>query len=233
MIKGIIVLLSSAVVLMAQPAVTVKSLIDEEPRVYLLPPTSPEFAKAVAASPYDLIRQVTPLHPYSAVMVNDTNQDVFAYAVGWKGTDDVGKDLGQTFETGSLYTLPFAPSDVPAHSAAVLLPRIGPADVAASRRPERVQEALGKQLVYLGRYRSLTITLQAVLFNDGLAVGQDPLHFIPRWKAHLDATKEIAALMSGRPDAEVRAGLEELVKAGVERSKGTMVKGNDLASYYA
>ncbi|HEY7336983.1 MAG TPA: hypothetical protein VH639_18970 [Bryobacteraceae bacterium] len=226
-----VLLFGGSAIAMAQPAVTVKSLIDEEPRVYLVPPTSPEFAKAVAASPYDIVRQVPPLYPYSAAMVNDTDQDAFAYAVSWKGNDAAGKEISHTFETGSVYTLPFAPSDIRAHSVGVLLPRMGGADVVASRRPEKVQEALGKQLAYLNRYRSMTVTLDVVLFRDGLAVGPDPGHCIPRWKARPDATREIAELVRGKTDAEAKAGLEAIVSEALKRP-GAHLAGGGAASTY-
>jgi hypothetical protein len=162
---------------MAQPTVTLKSLIDEEPRVYLLPFTSPEFAKAVAASPYDIIRQATALHPYSAVLVNDSDQDVIAWSINWKGKDAVGADIGQASETGSFFTLPFSPPEVTAHGMTVMIPRRGDADVVRSGWGpwnDRKQQEVDKQIAYFSEYQDITITLEAALFKEGLAVGWTP-----------------------------------------------------------
>jgi len=47
---------------MAQPTVTVRSLVDEEPRLHVVPPASPEFARAVAQDRFAYVRRLTALH---------------------------------------------------------------------------------------------------------------------------------------------------------------------------
>src|SRR5215469_11444042 len=54
-----------------------REMADRRGATCVLAPASPGFARAVAASPCDVIRQSTALHPYSAVLMNDTDQDVF------------------------------------------------------------------------------------------------------------------------------------------------------------
>ncbi|MGH7969527.1 MAG: hypothetical protein ACREIC_12440, partial [Limisphaerales bacterium] len=208
MIKGIIVLQSSAVVLMAQPTVTVKSLIDEEPRLYLRPPDTPDFARTVAQDRFDYVRQLTALHRYAAVMLNNTDKDVIAYAVSRRGEDTGGQQVrvkGRV-EATFLNGIPGDQPELPAHSAHVLIP--GPR---AAADPRVLQE----QLAAFSRFRNLTVTLDAAVFSDGRAVGRDPDNWIPRWKAYLDVGRELAALLA-KPDQRVRSGLEEMVRAGVE-----------------
>jgi hypothetical protein len=230
-----ILLFGGSAIGMAQPTVTVRSLIEEEPRVYLKPSSSQEFAAAVAASPYDVIRQATALYPYSVALVNETDQDVIAYSINWTGKDAAGRDVWQALEEASFTTLPFSPPEVLAHGTSAIIPRRGDADVAASGpgRPwnEKKQKAAEKQLAYFSEYQSITITLEAVIFRDGLAVGQEPRHTILHWKAHLDATKEIAELVNSKSDAEARAGLEEMVKVGLERPGGHLAGGWASTTY--
>jgi hypothetical protein len=64
----------------------VESLVPEEPRVYPLPPDSPEFAEALLAKPGH-VQRLTELHPYCLVLVNDTPSDIIAFSVRWSGKE--------------------------------------------------------------------------------------------------------------------------------------------------
>jgi hypothetical protein len=200
---------------MAQPALTVKSLLPDEPGVYLLPPSSPRFAQAVATD-FEYVRDLAALHPYSVVLVNDTEKDIIAYSLRWIARDPDGKAIRReesncSFSSGMLSEEPALGS----RSAHVLIP-VGDLIIAGPGpwNPAKTK-ALNDQLAFLERFRDTTVTLDSVVFDDGSAVGQDPKGWIPRWKALLDAGRDLAGVVGRTADPDVRSELEEMRRPGL------------------
>jgi hypothetical protein len=60
----------------------------------------------------------------------------------------------------------------------------------------------------------VNIALDAVLFADGTAVGPDTQHCIPRWKAWLEAEKQVFTAAVQSSSMERRALLRQLAEPG-------------------
>jgi len=68
-----------------------------------------------------------------------------------------GGEIGQASETGSFFTLPFSPPEVPAHDMTVIIPRGGDADIVRGARGpwnERKQRGVDKQIAYFSEYQA-------------------------------------------------------------------------------
>lgn len=227
---GVLTLLVSITIQvgMGQPPVNLKSLIVEEPGVYLLPSSSSQFEQ-VQATALEYVRRLTALHPYSAVLVNDTGKDIIAYSVSWNGRKADGKSIGiHVSECNFSAGVPTTRPALGSRSMEPLVP-IGSNLTVAVPGPwdEAKRAALNTQLGFLNEFQSITITLNSVVFADGLALGQDPDGWIPRWKAKLDAIQDLADLVNSVPADKVRARMQEMLQPGNERAQA---KGLDVST---
>ena len=82
-------------------------------------------------------------------------------------------------------------------------------------------KAINDLLSYLRRLVNITITLDAVVFADGLAIGDDPEGRIFSWRATLEAGKEVARVMAYGDVATVRSELETIAEAGRKEAENT------------
>src|SRR5215471_3695354 len=193
--------LCTPLTLMAGPTITVRSTT-EGTGVYLLPSTSTDFAKALP--PY-WARELTPLLQYAVLVVNESNEGIIADAICWNTQGQRGRGCAIEYGFGT-----HLPSDLlilgPKSSSIVLPPSsIGAPFEAWS--PNK-QAELEDRLAFFARYPRVEITLDAVLLSDGRAVGEDPGLWIPRWKAYLDAGRDLAALLESKTDLEAKAELD-------------------------
>lgn len=211
------------------PAITVKSIAGQS-SVYLLPATSPQFKKAVMDEPpaFEYVRRMAALHPHSVVLMNQSDKDVWAYAVRWSGKDPAGKDISiprdeSGFNAGFPDTSLFPRGLLQASSTRVVVPLIHPLFITPGpwSWDDKKFKAMNDLLSYLRRFADMTITLDAVLFADGLAIGDDPEGRIFRWKAALEAGNEVARVMASGNVATVRSGLEAVVEAGRKETEDT------------
>ena len=184
---------------MSQPSITLNSLDAEQ--VYLLPSSAPEFARALHP---DRDKELDILLPYTPLIKNDSDKEVIAYSVRWICTDSDGKTGFPEASIFNFWTLRPG-SNLPPHTSRLVSliqglglghPRLTQGRVDAERTVALFQ-----------KQRSIVIFLEAVVFEDGGAAGRDANHWIPRWKAYLDAERDVYGHVSQSVPAQLRASL--------------------------
>jgi hypothetical protein len=175
----LIILISTTSMNAAGPSVTLSSL--EEHGVVLVASSDPDFAAGLnpGRSPdFDLIL------PYTAVIKNNTDREVIAYVVLWYCTATDGRTVTQTRNVANFANLRPGAHLRPKTSELVsLLPGV-----------ESGQQWDGSTQRLLDFYLSqkkILISLDAVLFDDGAAVGPDHSRWIEKWQAWLDAEQTV------------------------------------------
>ena len=149
-VASTLVLVGCTTVIGMAQSVTPKSLVREEPGVYLLGADSPQFAKAIPTA-FEYVRRFAALHPYSVALVNDTHSDIIAYAVRWSGEDAQGREVSserieQNFTTG----IPRSAPSVAAQSSCIVMPISNPLMAIVNPWDSAKAKALAHQLEFLG-----------------------------------------------------------------------------------
>lgn len=175
----------------------------------LLSAESDDFKSAVRNEPTEL-REI---FNYSAVLKNDSRRDLIGYSVTWFCTDEAGRTL--TPEV-TIWNAASFRSVLPVGAANVVsnLVRLG-----TGVHWDQQTQAETLELVRLfSKQREIVISLEAVLFSDGTALGPDRNQWIPRWKAYIDAERDVfsGAVIAG-PYA-LHEYLGNMAQAGVQRA---------------
>jgi hypothetical protein len=156
------------------------------------------------------------LLPYVVLLANQTDRDVIAYSVRWMLKNAAGQPVYH--EVSPFQFRSVNPVVLPARAAAFvsLMQGIGTAGLTAGEENVRRAQMLVK---FYQAQSSITVALEAVVFADGLAVGDDRNNWIPRWQAYLDADRNLAMAVTGdAPPADVKRYLEELRDAACGES---------------
>jgi hypothetical protein len=207
-----------SIVMPLQSQVTTPESIPDE-GVLLLPPTSAEFAAALDP---DRDLRLDSLLPYAVLLKNNSDQEIIAYSVRWICTDSRGLVTTREVTTFDFATF-HSPSNLPARTGRI----ISNIHFLGDRRLtwDRVAEEAEDSVLSFRRQVSITPSLEAVLFADGTAVGRDRNNWIPRWRAYIDAERDIfGELVSGRKDSTERlsAAVQEASTYLQQRSKSTV-----------
>ncbi len=168
------------------------------------------------------------LLPYVVLLANQTGRDVIAYSVRWMVENAAGRPVYH--EVTPFQFRSVNPVVLPARAAAFvsLMQGIGTAGLSASEETRRHAQMLVK---FYEAQPSITVALEAVIFADGLALGDDRNHWIPRWQAYLDADRNLAMAVTGdAPPKDVKRYLEELREAACGESEPPIEPAN-LAGY--
>jgi hypothetical protein len=180
----------------AQPPITVSQ--PEFDGVALLPSSHPDFQAALRAQ---RARQYDVLLPYSVAVRNDTDQEIIAYSVIWRCADASGQARNAERSVNSFATLGQGTGLMP-HATHVV--SLSPAVEAGSAAWDPAAEAgINRLVASLSGRAAIRISLDAVVFADGGFVGPDTARWVPRWKAWLEAEKEVfnAVVQAGGADA--------------------------------
>ncbi len=168
------------------------------------------------------------LLPYVVLVANQTERDVIAYSVRWMLKNAAGKPVYHEVSPFSFRSV--NPVVLPSGAAAFvsLLQGIGTAALTASEERRRQAQML---VQFYQAQPSITVALEAAVFADGLAVGDDRNHWIPRWQAYLDADRNLLLAVTGeaRPK-DVKRYLEELREAACGASDPP-IEPENLAGY--
>ncbi len=209
---------------MSTPALTPMGL--ETDGLALLPRTAPAFEAALDASrdPF-----ADALLPFAVLIANTTDRDVIAYSVRWLLRNPAGKPIFHEVTPFQFRSL--NPGEVlPAHSSRIvsLMQGLGAASLAPT--PEHRQRVQMLVTFYQAQ-PSITVALEAAVFADGLAVGDDRNQWIPRWQGYLDADRNLAlALTADAPPANVEQYLTGLRDAACAQSEPP-IEPDNLAGY--
>lgn len=167
---------------MSEPVITVASI--DVAQVYLLDSTSGEFTQALDPHRNPVFDG---LLPYSALLSNKSDKRIIAYSVRWLCTDGDGT---VTSPEASIFDFSRFPSssDVPAHSSTFVTNLGG---FAAGETSSAVHELASDLMNFFRSQQTIEIQLAAVLFADGTTAGSDPQSWIPRWKAQIEAQRDV------------------------------------------
>lgn len=184
LVIAVALLLSMPMMSASEPLVRVSSL--ESQGVVLLSWSHPDFARAFKpgrAMEFDAIL------PYTVVIKNDTDQEVIAYSVVWYCTGADGWVVRQPRTVFNFSTLRPGTNLRP-HSAEVVSFLLA-LEAGGLHVDPPTEAAMNKAVTFYSQQAAIRISLEAVLFEDGSAFGTDDIGWIQRWKAWLEAEKEV------------------------------------------
>ncbi len=196
---------------MSSPTVTIDAL--DANGVRLLPSAAPEFAQALDPQ---RDRQIDVLAPYSVLIKNDTDKAIIAYSVRWYVTDLLGKPNAHEVTIFDFSTFESS-SNLPPHTSRLVSVLSG----FGSRglRWDAGVDQINQLMALFMRQTSIVIRLEAVLFKDGSAIGPDGNDWVPRWKAYIDAERDVYTAARHAPPADIRAFLSKSVTAAFELAR--------------
>ncbi len=196
---------------MAQPIITLESLGSDG--VYLLPPTTSAAVRTLDPQRDD---RLDVLLPYSPLIKNETTKQIIAYSVRWFCTNSNGKVLTPEVAIYDFSAFP-STTNLPAGAQRLVshIPGLG------SRGPvyAQVGDQVSDLLALFGTQETIVISLDAVVFDDGTTIGPDSKQWIARWKAHIDAERDVYTAVAHSNPAAVHGVLESFSMPAIERGK--------------
>ena len=209
----------------AAPHITISSLGRDG--VVLLPSSHPEFESAFKAG---RAKEYDPILPYTVVIKNNTDEEIIAYSVLWNCTDADGHFTRSRRTVVNFSNLAPGANLIP--HATEIVSMLSGLEAGGQRADFATVSRIDKDAARFSQQRDVNIALDAVLFADGSAIGPDAAHSIPRWKAWLDAEKEVLMAATRMSPSELQPGLRRLAEPGVEivrRSNGDLRNFADLS----
>ena len=209
---------------MAQSMIRVTGLPGDH--ISLFDNSSSEFTTSVTLP--ESLRDVA---PYAVMITNESDRGVIAYHIRWTCTDAAGRVTNPDtviFDFSSFG----AKSTLPPGESHLALP--GMRAVPAKRTPAvGFQEEARANLEYYGHQREITAAIDAVVFADGVAAGPDSGHWIPRWKAHIDAERDTLSLVADGRSPDPTLQLQAIVDEARARARPFFVGGDVTAERLA
>jgi hypothetical protein len=152
--------------------------------ILLLPATSPDFTKLVSTlAPAGTPSDFAQVAPYSFVVQNLTAKTVIAFSVRWKCVDAKWR----TTNADRLWAHLQAPSGgtaIPSGGESAVTPAL---NLGAAMKAGK----LDRELAGFGGKQSIVVSLEAIVFDDGTALGPDSNNAIPRLQARLAAERSV------------------------------------------
>jgi hypothetical protein len=185
-------------------------------KVILLASCDPGFDSAFSLG---RAKEFDPLLPYTVVIRNDSPREIVAYTVVWSVA------VRQVYIRnvfGSSMLQPGAGLTPGLTRVVALAPELATQGSKWSAK----QAAVVKRLVQsFSNEACVTISLDAVLFADGTAVGPDTANSISRWKAWIQAEQDVFTKATESTPAELSATLQQLTEPGsaIARLRNTVV----------
>ena len=160
--------------------------------IEITPYSSPGFsAKASAAAPASV--DFTPLYPYSFVLTNHTGHPIVAYSTLWAVKDAGGM---VTLHYGLVGSLRLSMTGRIPDGADRLVTLVSEPSGMAATISREIAHAEGDVLraeYMFSNASSVDVSLEAVMLDDGLALGPDSNHTIPRLRGEADGSKKLAS----------------------------------------
>lgn len=208
---------------MAQ-SVNIISLPEE--RLLLSPASSPEFKDFFSAP--DAFSDAL---KYAVVLKNNSDQEVIAYHVRWTWTDGFGKVTRGGAVVYNFSDLRPGKMLVPGGKHFVS----EGAWMGAGPRPSfdaAASQQVQSQLHTVESRRSVTISLEAVVFADGTAAGRDTDNWVPKWKAWVDAERDVLAFTGATSSGDPRQALASWQELAFSRAKRQVSRDVQLPDLY-
>lgn len=162
------------------------------------------------------------LLPFVVLLRNDGDQEIVGYNVVWTCEDYRGRVVTHHF-VGFDYQSYLPGRGVKSHAGLFvsLPPGVGvSADIS--------EDEIERQYRFYVSQKRITISLEAILYADGRAAGPDRYGTIPRWKAAINAEKDILTLAQSVADpTQLRQSLvaaEDQAEHGLSPQRGAADK---------
>lgn len=156
--------------------------------VVLLPSSHPVFMRALRPG---VAKEFEPLLSYATAIQNNADRSIIAYAVMWTTTDFDG-----TVRTGGRVVDNFtnldAGTNLKPRETRIVAPGFG-LEAGLTKVDALTRTHIDDLIKRYSDKKAVSIDLDAVLFDDGEAVGPDRNGWVSRWRAWLDAEKEVFA----------------------------------------
>jgi len=185
--KGLLCLLACMCPLLGQPVVTVEPVAPSLSGITLIKPVDSNFQSLVATFvPASEMPAFAPFLPYSVIVRNSTPRNILGMSVVFR----VVNQQGQPF------TMAISPANFPTMRRPVLAP--GKTFFVPVESPGRTDSSVGltaSASLGIEQYnssRSIDISVDSVLFDDGTLAGPDTLNMFDHYSARLLAFKTIA-----------------------------------------
>ena len=146
-------------------------------------------ASAVAPASVDF----TPLYPFSFVLTNHTGHPIVAYSTLWAVKDAGGIVTPHYGLVGSLRMSTIG--RIPDGADRLVTPVSEPSGIAPiiSREIAHAEGEVLRAVDMFSKSSSVGVSLEVVLLDDGLALGPDSNHTIPRLRGEADGSKNLAS----------------------------------------
>jgi hypothetical protein len=194
-------LLRSESLVSSPPKVIVSAF--SNPEVQIIAPTSTDFQSLMNASAHpSVLGSLQPLLPYSVILRNNSTKSIIAYTVSWSSIDKSGRpniDYRTVCDAIQLKGL-ISPSSDSFVTIVGTPPSMGVAEVAEEEKRFQSQG-------------SITISLEAVMFEDGTTSGSDRSLSILQIKARIQSENDLFKSVLTRDSASVKPWLEALSAA--------------------
>ena len=159
--------------------------------IEITPYSSPDFSvKASAVAPTSV--DFTPLYPYSFVLTNHTGHPIVAYSALWTVEHANGIVTRQSGIDGSLRSADRGLA-IPNSTDWLVTPVPAFAAKANPNILSHVQDAIFQHRNTFPANGSVTVSLEAVVLDDGLVLGPDTNRTIPRMRAEAEVQKELTS----------------------------------------
>jgi hypothetical protein len=194
-----------------KPTITLTSL--DGRNVYLLPSDRADVGYALDPG---RDKGLDVLLPYSPVILNSSTKDIIAYSVRWTCTDPKGRVSAPAVVIFDFSAFP-SNSDLPPGKLRMVsnVQGLGSAELSYAR----VKDTVSDLLALYNKQRSIAISLDAVAFDDGTAAGPDLGQWIPRWKAHIDAERDVYRAAAEGNRASIEEDLNGFLPEAVELAR--------------
>jgi hypothetical protein len=162
--------------------------------IEITPYSSRRFAAKVrAATPTSV--DVTPLHPFSFFLTNNTGHAIVAYSALWTMKNANGIVTQHNRLAGSLRSSIIGNFSIPigADRLVAVVTQDSVASPANSKALSYIQNAILQARNIFPSHGSVTVSLEAIVLDDGLALGPDSTQAIPRLRAEAEAPKKLAS----------------------------------------
>jgi hypothetical protein len=168
-----------------------------ESGIDLTPYSSPTFsAKLAAATPASRL-DLTPLYPFSFFLTNNTGHNIIAYSVQWIVTNPNGSVFRHTRMVGGLQS-PHNNLTVP-KGANRLVTIVNGAVAPIINDPRTTSQVISgisnevpKALSIFPKGSTVAIALEAVVLDDGSAIGPDVTYSVAQMQAKANAERTLA-----------------------------------------
>lgn len=217
------VLLSTVCYLACAQTVTVQDGGWANSGIELVSFSSPQSNQLASAAVGPSLSAITPFLPYSFILRNRTTHQIAAYSALWTSVDLLGGVHNSSFVFVNPFTLG-GPEAIAAGADRIVtpVPGLGYDPLPGTATLATIQNRV---LTKFGGQRTVTVSLDAVVLEDGTLIGPDIRNAGPHIQGKLDAIRDVAmsvstAIRGGADVAAIQHTLSQMSAAAAPKEAG-------------